>query len=254
VKEEHDRMVNANVWTAVDRHEINESDKILTATWEMKKKPNGIFRASINARGLEQIDGLHYNSSNTVAPVTYDTTIRIIFTLALLSDWKGYLIDVKGVFLNGRLDDEKLYLKTPQGFEEYYSCSKVLRLNRAIYGFKQAAQAFWKELLTALNKMGPSCYVKTNRGRLVVCLSWVMTPFFGTKEDAIAENNKMIAYFSYNDIGFLKEYVECQVSLNSNDKTVKVTETTLIQSLVDEFDAGDKQVSTPDTAGQSRGA
>jgi Reverse transcriptase (RNA-dependent DNA polymerase) len=143
VKEEHDRMVNSNVRTAVDRHEINESDKILTTTWTMTR---------INARGFEQIDGLHYDSSNTDAPVTNDTTIRIIFTLAVLADWKAYLFDVKGAFLNRRLDDEKLYLKIPQGFEEYYSSTKVLRLNRAIYGLKQAAQAFWKELLTALTK------------------------------------------------------------------------------------------------------
>jgi Reverse transcriptase (RNA-dependent DNA polymerase)/Zinc knuckle len=259
VKEEHDRMVNANVWTAVDRHEINDSDKILTTTWAMKKKPNGTFRARINARGFEQIDGLHYNSSNTAAPVTNDTTIRIIFTLAVLADWKGYLIDVKGAFLNGRLDDEKLYLKIPQGFEEYYSSTKVLRLNRAIYGLKQAAQAFWKELLTALNKMGfkrsygdPCCYVKTNRDRLVVCLSWVDDCiFFGTNEDVIAEKNKMMSYFSCDDIGFVKEYVGCQISMNSNDKTVKFTQPILIQSLIDEFGAGDKQVSTPATAGQT---
>jgi Reverse transcriptase (RNA-dependent DNA polymerase) len=108
VKEEHDRMVNANVWTAVDRHEINESDKILTTTWAMKKKANGSFKARINTKGFEKIDGLHYNSSNTAAPATNDIILRIIFTLAILVDWKGYLIDVKGAFLKIGIGTEKI--------------------------------------------------------------------------------------------------------------------------------------------------
>jgi hypothetical protein len=65
----------------------------------------------------------------------------------------------------------------------------------------------------------------------VVCLSWVNDCiFFGTNKDVIAEKNKMMPYFSCDDIGFVKEYVGCQVSKNSNDKTVKFTKLILIQS------------------------
>jgi Reverse transcriptase (RNA-dependent DNA polymerase) len=143
------------VWTAVDKDTLKATNKVLTTTWAMKKKPNGSYRARINARGFKQLDGLHYDSSATSPPVTNDTTIRVIFTLAMLAGWKGYVIDVKGAFLNGRLDKgEELFLTVPQGFEQFYKESQVLKLNRTIYGLKQAAQAFWTKLLRALTAMG----------------------------------------------------------------------------------------------------
>jgi hypothetical protein len=36
--------------------------------------------------------------------VINDTTNRVLFTLAMLAGWKGYVIPVKGAFLNGRFD------------------------------------------------------------------------------------------------------------------------------------------------------
>jgi Reverse transcriptase (RNA-dependent DNA polymerase) len=101
---EHDRMLNRNVWTVSDKNQVTKTDKVLITTWAMKKKPNGNYRGRINAHGYEQIDGLHYNISNTAAPVTNDTTIWIIITLAIMAGWKGYLIDAKGEFLKGRFD------------------------------------------------------------------------------------------------------------------------------------------------------
>jgi len=41
VKEEWDRMVKNQVFWLVKRSEIVENSKILTSTWEMKKKSNG---------------------------------------------------------------------------------------------------------------------------------------------------------------------------------------------------------------------
>ena len=59
VDEEHDRMVNNNVWKPIDRAEIPSNSKVLTSTWAMKKKASGKFRARLNARGFEQVDGIH---------------------------------------------------------------------------------------------------------------------------------------------------------------------------------------------------
>jgi Reverse transcriptase (RNA-dependent DNA polymerase) len=252
-------MIKSGVWTAVDKDTLKLTDKVLTTTWAMKKKPNGNYRARINARGFKQLDGLHYNSSATSSPVTNDTTIRIIFTLAMLAGWKGYVIDVKGAFLNARFDKgEELFLKVPQGFEQFYKESQVLKLNRTIYGLKQAAQAFWTELLRALMAMGfvrrdgdPCCYYKNVSGRKIICLSWVEDCiFFGSIPDIIREKNKMMEYFECEDVGFVKEYVGCKVEMSEKERSVKFTQPFLVKSLVNEFGAGFKRVSTPAPAGQ----
>jgi hypothetical protein len=70
--------------------------------WAMKKKADGTYRARLTARVYEQIDGLHFDSSDTSVPVVNDITIRIVF----MAGWTAMLIDVKGAFMNGRFKDE----------------------------------------------------------------------------------------------------------------------------------------------------
>jgi hypothetical protein len=62
VQGEHDRMINSGVQTAVKT--LKATDKVLTTTWAMKKKPNRSYRARINARGFKQLDELHYDNSS----------------------------------------------------------------------------------------------------------------------------------------------------------------------------------------------
>ncbi|MFO0523114.1 MAG: hypothetical protein ACK515_22215, partial [bacterium] len=61
VEEEHDRMVENQVWKAMPMEDVPPGAKILTSTWAMKKKSNGKFRARLNCRGYEQVPGIHYD-------------------------------------------------------------------------------------------------------------------------------------------------------------------------------------------------
>ena len=54
-------------------------------------------------------------------------------------------VDVKTAFLYGKLDEE-LYMLQPQGFLNKGKEKLVWQLNCAIYGLKQAALTWWKEL------------------------------------------------------------------------------------------------------------
>ena len=87
-------------------------------------------------------------SSSIISPVTNDVSVRIVFVLALMAGWIGRISDVKGAFLKGDLDidKEKMYLHVPEGFEELYGYDELLQLLKALYGTKQAAMAFWREL------------------------------------------------------------------------------------------------------------
>jgi hypothetical protein len=69
VDKEHERMVTANVFKATPREEVPDDATILTETWSMKKKSNGVFRARVTARGYEQIDGEHFDANDIAAPV-----------------------------------------------------------------------------------------------------------------------------------------------------------------------------------------
>jgi hypothetical protein len=92
----------------------------------------------LNARGYEQIYGVHYDEDTKSAPVTNNTTIRIVFTLLALAGWYAHVVDVQGAFLNGRFADKAvLFMEVPEGFERHYGRNTVLRLMRTIYGLKR---------------------------------------------------------------------------------------------------------------------
>jgi hypothetical protein len=119
VKAEHEKLVTYVVFQPVDVNEIPKDAKILTSTWAMKKKADRTYRARLTARGYEQIDGLHFDSSDTSAPVVNDITIRIVFVPMIMAGWTAMLLDVKGAFMNGRFkDDKKLYMYVPERFEK----------------------------------------------------------------------------------------------------------------------------------------
>jgi len=58
--------------------DLPEGTKVFTSTWAMKKKANGTHGARFAARGFEQIKGIHYDGASIAAPVTNNTSIRII--------------------------------------------------------------------------------------------------------------------------------------------------------------------------------
>ena len=65
------------------------------------------------------------------------------------------VVNVKGAFLYGEFDDgEKIYIKIPIGFEEFYKKDEVLLLKKCLYGLKQAAMAFYRKLRAAASNIG----------------------------------------------------------------------------------------------------
>jgi len=117
---EYSKMMQYKVFEPVKRSEIDPNAKVITTTWEIKKKANGTKRARINGRGYEQEAGVHYDPDNIASPVTNDMSIRIMMVLALMASWISWITDVKGAFLHGEFEenDEPVYMEIPEGFEK----------------------------------------------------------------------------------------------------------------------------------------
>ena len=142
VEEEHDRMVQHQVFKPVPPEEIPKGAKILSTTWAMKKKASGKYRARLNARGYEQIDGEHYDEDSKASPVVQDATIFLVFVLIIMFGWYCIIEDVQGAFLHGVFEkDCKIFINIPQGFEKYYPQGWAILLLKTLYGTKQAAKA-----------------------------------------------------------------------------------------------------------------
>jgi hypothetical protein len=68
-------------------------------------------------------------------------SIWILLAIAAFHDYEIWQMDVKTAFLNGNIDEE-LYMMQPEGFVDPKDADKVCKLQRSIYGLKQASRSW----------------------------------------------------------------------------------------------------------------
>ena len=228
----------------------------MTTTWTMKRKANGTFRARINARGYEQIDGIHFDGSSIAVPVTNEITVRVVFVIGLMADWIFELLDVHGAFLLGLFgDEEEMFIEVPRDFEKRYEWygDVVLKLMHTIYGTKQAAMAYWREQTRAMkdmkykrNDIDPCLNFKWTDNGLTVWLSWVDDNIAGGKSIDVKKAVKdMEDRFDCEHLGEMNEYLGCKIEHNKEKREIKFTQPVTIQSFTDEFKFVNKKRITP---------
>ncbi|GJS44164.1 retrotransposon protein, putative, ty1-copia subclass [Tanacetum coccineum] len=101
-----------------------------------------IYKARLVAKGYTQLYGVNYEE--TFSPVAADIrAIRILISIAAYYDYEIWQMDVKTAFLNGYLDED-IYMVQPEGFVDPNHPRKVCKLQRSIYGLKQASRSWNK--------------------------------------------------------------------------------------------------------------
>lgn len=80
--------------------------------------------------------------AETFSIVIMPTTVRTILYLDPSRDWTVHHLDVKNVFLHDTLT-EMVYCIQPTNFVDSTCPGKVCKLNRSLYGLKQASQALY---------------------------------------------------------------------------------------------------------------
>jgi len=155
VENEYQQMVANKVFEVVLRKDLPVGTKIVDSVCAMKKKSNGTLHGQMNARGVKQVEGQHYDGTAISSPVTKSATIRIVLTLMMMASMLAHVVDVKGAFLHGEFEDgEVIHMKVLQGFKKHFPEGSVLLLLKCHYGLKQVAKAFWRQLLRVASAMG----------------------------------------------------------------------------------------------------
>ncbi len=120
--------------------------------FKIKRLLNGLvgrFRGRTVAGGNYQIFGENY--FETYAPVVTFALVRIFLYIALCLGMKRCQLDVKTAFLNGHLSID-IWVMSPRGIPGHPS--RCYKLNKAIYGLKQAHLEWHKRLCSDLADMG----------------------------------------------------------------------------------------------------
>ena len=136
IKMEHDDLWKYGCFEWVDRP---QDAKLLTAKFVLKQKPDR-KKARLVARGFQQ--DLN-DVGETYSPVCRTETIRTMFAESAAQGWSIRQLDVRNAYIMAPIITP-VYMHPPQGMKK--NGDKVLKVNKALYGLKESARAWYLEL------------------------------------------------------------------------------------------------------------
>jgi hypothetical protein len=155
----------------------------------------------------------------------------------LASGGIAHVVHVKGALLHGKFNNgEKIYIKIPLGFKEFYDEDTVLLLKKCVYGPKQVVIAFYRELLTVASKIGLKCssanpclYYKWEGERLAIMILWINDNMIvGPSDLVLSFKSNLMEQFKCNDCGVFTEYIGNKIERVGED-AIRLVQTVLTQ-------------------------
>ncbi len=140
INSEMDSIYTNQVWDLVD---APKGVKPVGCKWVFKKKTDMegnvvTYKARLVAKGYTQRQGIDYEE--TFSPIAMIKSITILLAIAAYYDYKIWQMDDKTAFLNGNLEED-VYMTWPVVFVSKDK-RKLCKLNRSIYGLKQASRSW----------------------------------------------------------------------------------------------------------------
>nr|KAJ0210184.1 hypothetical protein LSAT_V11C400173380 [Lactuca sativa] len=193
MQEELNEFERHKVWTLVPR----PSGKTITGTrWVYRNKvdKDGIItrnKARLVAQGFTQIESIDYGE--TFAPVARIEAIRLFLAYASYMNFIVYQMDVKTAFLHGVLEEE-VFLNQPPGFVDKDHPDYVYRLDKVVYGLKQAPKAWYETLTSYLLENGyrrgainNTLFIKNKGSDMVLVQIYVDDIIFGSPNEKLSK-------------------------------------------------------------------
>ncbi|KAL2239868.1 UNVERIFIED_CONTAM: Retrovirus-related Pol polyprotein from transposon RE1 [Sesamum indicum] len=254
-------------WRAAMNEEIQALEK--NQTWKLTPLPPGKraignkwvykvklradgsierYKARLVAKGYNQVEGVDYIES--FSPVAKAVTVRLFLTLAAAKGWALQQLDVNNAFLHGHLDED-IYMFPPAGCK--VGPGLVCKLERSLYGLKQASRQWNVELTMRLQEFGfvqcahDHCLFILHTGRGLISLLVYVDDIL-LAGDCIDELQRVKSYlhdlFTIKDIGDARYFLGLEIARNSDG--IYLAQTKYIQDII--ADTGLQQakaVSTP---------
>ncbi|CAI7860761.1 unnamed protein product [Closterium sp. NIES-53] len=146
-------LQECNTWKVVPIG-VARNKTILTGKWvfRVKTKADGTidkFKARWVVRGFDQEHGRDF--TETFAPVSRHTSLRILLAIAAMKKKKLRQIDVANAFLYAPVDAE-IFVELPHG--SHREPNQVCQLLKSLYGIKQAPRLWQQYLHARLTRIG----------------------------------------------------------------------------------------------------
>jgi len=152
MREEIRALEENQTWTIED---LPPGKKPISCKWvhKLKYKSDGTierFKARLVVRGNHQLEGFDLNE--TFAPVAKMASVRVFLSVTVAKGWELHQMDVNNAFLHGDLHEE-VYMRLPPRYTTN-SSTKVCKLQKSLYGLRQAPRQWFDKLSSTLCDYG----------------------------------------------------------------------------------------------------
>ncbi|KAL4033283.1 hypothetical protein IC575_006370 [Cucumis melo] len=217
--------------------------KPIGCKWIYKRKRGAdgkvqTFKARLVAKGYTQVEGVDYEE--TFSPVAMLKSIRILLSIAAYFDYEIWQMDVKTAFLNGNLE-ETIYMQQPEGFIIPGQEQKICKLNRSIYGLKQASRSWNIRFDTAIKSYGfdqivdEPCVYKRIINKSVAFLVLYVDDILliGNDIGLLTDIKQWLAtQFQMKDLGEAQFVLGIQIFRDRKNKTLALSQASYIDKIV----------------------
>ncbi len=255
---EYESLLKNETWTLVP---LPKGKNVVGSKWvfKVKHKADGTvdrFKARLVAQGYSQQYGVDYNE--VFAPVTRANSIRVILSIANAMDMEISQMDVTTAFLHGSLDEE-IYMRQPEGYEDQKNPDHVCKLQKSLYGLKQAARCWngvidkhFKDSGYIQNRADPCVYVKNttrNNKKSIMIIAIHVDDIILACNDAQmmdAEKKNLQRKFEMKDQGDAHHILGMSISRDRKKRILTISQKVYLENVLKRFHMQDcKPVATP---------
>ena len=209
-------------------------------------------KARLVAKGFLQRYGVDYDE--TYAPVARFPSIRVILALTAHHDWELHQMDVKSAYLNGDLEED-IYMAQPEGYAAPGQEHLVCKLNKSLYGLKQAGRTWHTKIDVALKREqfvaldADQCvYMRRQDARITIIALYVDDLLIACSDvNSLAELKKRLtAQFDMEDLGEASFILGVDICRDRSRRTISIGQSAYVTSLLDRHGMSEcKPISTP---------
>ena len=190
-----------DTWTLIDSSRMPNGSNLMNChyVFNVKRKSDGSiekFKARLVADGNTQKHGVDFD--RVFATVVKTLTLRLVLIIAAANDYNLSSIDIRQAYLQAELK-EQLYMRLPPGLPP--NPGKVCKLNRSLYGLKQAGREWatlFAEFLTGWGMVRSVIDVCLYTYALSDAILWVL---IYVDDGLIVDNNPELRARFVTDLG-----------------------------------------------------
>lgn len=242
MQEEYDSLIRNETWSLT---QLPPNRTAIKTRWvfKVKEESDGSttrFKARLVAKGFSQRPGIDFEE--TYSPVVKYDTLRVILSLVAAKDLDMAQLDIKTAFLNGELDEE-IYIEQPEGYVAEGKGNLVCRLNKCLYGLKQASRVWNRHFDFFLKKFGltpsdadPCLYVRSSKEEFASVAIWVDDGLVCANNPKLttAIINYLMQHFEMRHSS-VSQFVGIKIARNKQLGTIHISQPDYIRKLIVRF-------------------